>query len=1280
MAKKKIVYIDVVVDDKGTTKRMAVEAKQLGTALNKTSTNARDTQKRLKGVGQQSSNSTKNFSKMTSGINGGLVPAYATLAAQVFAVTAAFAFLKDAGDLARLEAGQSAYSAAVGVSMKSLTKDIVAATDAQLGFRDAAQAAAIGTAAGLTSEQLVKLGKAANQTSQILGRDLTDSFNRLIRGVTKAEPELLDELGIILRLKDATGEYADALGVNVNSLTSFQRTQAVTANVLGQVEAKYARILAITGEAPNSFAKLSASFEGLVNTIKKVMATGLGPLVDLLSEFPQLVALAFLPFTTSVLRAALPGLEDMGDTMRNLSVKAKEGFDGAVKEQKAYTKEVDKLRGDTAQQAALKKEIKADAQASKKMAKFRSNTLLARMQRGDILDKNQIARVERNLKKQVGAYKIKDKKVLASLQASLAKMKLLNNSAMGSIESRVARAGVFIGTTWRATAVAANSAFASMAAGAAVAGGYITTALSALSWITLIASLGAVVYSFFRAGKSADDTADKYDHMAEKLEQVNSETEKYIQIQNVLYDKVLFANEAVAALGRNFSQFSSMFIADTAGAEYFTDIASSIAGVRKEAASSIPGLKEQIALLEKNAKNPTKTTGALGINTGDVAALSAARTKLAEATAKTGLSLEKYLETAENLTKSQKLSIQRLLDEKNMIEQHKNERFKSSAIVQKYLVMLQKATEGQKVDTKEMEEARDAVINLGRSIDSLTRLRKENTDAFRNIESNIIPLSEMDQLIANMQLEVSLVEQHAALQKRELLPDERERLAIVEKRVNFLRIASEIEFRSASALRALQISEINMSRNKTALVKDEVKSLHAMAAIEVKIFTAEQKIAQARELNRQKQQEINSMKVGENGVTQKMLDNEIDTLTARDKAIIQEEDKLRTLQAQRQTLADQRNEMQQLQNVAVQSFETNLESGIAALIKGTENSLKDALLNLAQGVMNSMADFLAKSFTKKIMMGLTGEKTPEVKMAQAIQESGQAAGERIKVKMILGAEEAGTIIANRIAKITGAKHTTTPTDTSIGAGAAEDPNLTIGDKLVESQGKAKVKQLASEAGANGKLGGVNGILAHSAGLYKPESPGSETKSVNKGTGIFSGFINGFKNIFESNTKGGFLGKRGKTFMSGIEGFGSLFSDMLGGIFGGGGGGGLLSSLFGGGTAAVAAGRYGGLMKGYSQGGVARGRNAGYPAILHGTEAVVPLPNGNSIPVEMRNGGGGTNNVGININIDSSGSAQSSGDGGADQASALGKAISGAVKEELQRQKRPGGILSPFGAA
>jgi hypothetical protein len=39
--------------------------------------------------------------------------------------------------------------------------------------------------------------------------------------------------------------------------------------------------------------------------------------------------------------------------------------------------------------------------------------------------------------------------------------------------------------------------------------------------------------------------------------------------------------------------------------------------------------------------------------------------------------------------------------------------------------------------------------------------------------------------------------------------------------------------------------------------------------------------------------------------------------------------------------------------------------------------------------------------------------------------------------------------------------------------------------------------------------------------------------------------------------------------------------------------------------------------GYKFGGIATGPDSGYETTLHGTEAVVPLPNGNSIPVEMR---------------------------------------------------------------
>jgi carbon monoxide dehydrogenase subunit G len=76
-------------------------------------------------------------------------------------------------------------------------------------------------------------------------------------------------------------------------------------------------------------------------------------------------------------------------------------------------------------------------------------------------------------------------------------------------------------------------------------------------------------------------------------------------------------------------------------------------------------------------------------------------------------------------------------------------------------------------------------------------------------------------------------------------------------------------------------------------------------------------------------------------------------------------------------------------------------------------------------------------------------------------------------------------------------------------------------------------------------------------------------------------------------------------------------------------------------------------------------------MLHGREAVVPLPNGRAIPVEMTGGGMNTNNTNITVNIDETGATGTvDSEGGAE----LGIAIQGVVQAELERQMRPGGIL------
>ena len=297
MAKNKV-YIDVVVDDKGTTKKVAISSKALGNQLDglagsteknskkqkELKENTDKTNKSQRGINKTAASGAKNFANMSSSITGGLVPAYATLAANIFAITAVFEFFSKAADTANLVAGQEALAISTGVAYKTISNAIKDATGAQLSYKEAASAAAIGTASGLSPDQLTRLGKAAADTSLVLGRDLTDSFNRLIRGVTKAEPELLDELGIILRLKPATEKYAASIGKVASELSAFERSQAVANEVLEQAERKFGDVADRADKSGQAINRLKTSFDRLLESLQLTLSGNLAPFFDFLAN------------------------------------------------------------------------------------------------------------------------------------------------------------------------------------------------------------------------------------------------------------------------------------------------------------------------------------------------------------------------------------------------------------------------------------------------------------------------------------------------------------------------------------------------------------------------------------------------------------------------------------------------------------------------------------------------------------------------------------------------------------------------------------------------------------------------------------------------------------------------------------------------------------------------------------------------------------------------------------------------------------------------------------
>lgn len=311
----------LVIDDNGQLKILDKQSKQTAKSVDKVGKSAQTADRNLKGAAQASSNSSKNFSKMAQGINGTLVPAYATLAASLFAVSALFRGLETAANIKNQIAGMEQFGAVTGKNMALITHSIRQATAGVLDFQTAAQAAAITTAAGFNAGEVEQLAEGAKLASVALGRDLTDSFNRLVRGVTKAEPELLDELGIILRLEVATEKFAIANGLAANKLTIAQKAAAVHAEVVGQLDEKYGDFRETADDLINPFSKLQTSF----NDIIVGLSGFIGPLefvADFLARNTGAAATLFAGFALSITKAAFPALQDINKGLTDYAANA----------------------------------------------------------------------------------------------------------------------------------------------------------------------------------------------------------------------------------------------------------------------------------------------------------------------------------------------------------------------------------------------------------------------------------------------------------------------------------------------------------------------------------------------------------------------------------------------------------------------------------------------------------------------------------------------------------------------------------------------------------------------------------------------------------------------------------------------------------------------------------------------------------------------------------------------------------------------------------------------
>ena len=302
------VQVTFKVNSDGSLQQVAKNADKAAKGMDKATASTVNYNRSARGVANLQGNQTKAFAATARGTSG-LVAAYATLMAHVFALTAAFGALQRASALQQLEQGLIAVGNAAGQNLPYVAQEIQNITGSAVTLQEAMEGTALAMSAGFGIDQLKELTKVARGASIALGRNMGDALTRLVKGTAKLEPEILDELGIMVRLDKASQDYAASLGKTVTQLTRFEKQQAFLNATIDQGQKKFSVVL--DSIDPDPYSKLSSAFLDLTKDLTTLINKGLIPVINFLSNSKFAMTGAIILFASSITRMLLPALGDM---------------------------------------------------------------------------------------------------------------------------------------------------------------------------------------------------------------------------------------------------------------------------------------------------------------------------------------------------------------------------------------------------------------------------------------------------------------------------------------------------------------------------------------------------------------------------------------------------------------------------------------------------------------------------------------------------------------------------------------------------------------------------------------------------------------------------------------------------------------------------------------------------------------------------------------------------------------------------------------------------------
>ncbi len=188
----------------------------------------------IKQVGDETERLANRKETILQTIKGHWLAVSASIAGAILAVQKAWNLAEKAAQFEEQMMSLNALASQYNTTADVIVSSVKSASQGLISMADAASVSAKALMMGMKPDQLVEFMKIVEKTTNVTGMSVAQSFEYIVEAASTGRERTLKQMGILVDLNNAYGEYAKSLNKTIEELSELERQQAAINAILAK--------------------------------------------------------------------------------------------------------------------------------------------------------------------------------------------------------------------------------------------------------------------------------------------------------------------------------------------------------------------------------------------------------------------------------------------------------------------------------------------------------------------------------------------------------------------------------------------------------------------------------------------------------------------------------------------------------------------------------------------------------------------------------------------------------------------------------------------------------------------------------------------------------------------------------------------------------------------------------------------------------------------------------------------------------------------------------------